>query len=78
MNRSSACKEDSPLLKTAQALGIESFSSPTTSDWMRITCDAVKMGPGQSSRSHKKDEYVLTEEISNGIKTYIRFIEHIK
>lgn len=77
-NRSSASKEGSPLQKTAQNLGIETFSSPTTSDWMRITCDAVKMGPGESSRSHKKDEYVLTEEISNGIKTYIRFIEHIK
>ena len=76
-NRSSASKEDSPLQKTAQILGIESFSSPTTSDWMRISCDAVKMGPGESPRSHKKDEYVLTEEISNGIKTYISFIENL-
>ena len=76
-NRSSASKEGSPLQKTAQNLGIETFSSPTTSDWMRITCDAVKMGPGESPRSHKKDEYVLTEEIRNGIYTYIRFIENI-
>ena len=77
-NRSSASKEGSPLQKTAQILGIETFSSPTTSDWMRISCDAVKMGPGESPRSHKKDEYVLTEEISNGIKTYINFIENLK
>ena len=77
-NRSSASKEGSPLQKTAQMLGIETFSSPTTSDWMRISCDAVKMGPGESTRSHKKDEYVLTEEISNGIKTYINFIENLK
>jgi acetylornithine deacetylase len=77
-NRSSACSEGSPLLKVAQELGLETFSSPTTSDWMRITCDAVKMGPGESQRSHKKDEYVLTEEIRNGIYTYIAFIENLK
>ena len=77
-NRSSACSEGSPLLNVAQELGIETFSSPTTSDWMRITCDAVKMGPGESQRSHKKDEYVLTEEIMNGIYTYIAFIENLK
>ena len=75
-NRSSATKEGSPLLKAVENMGIETFSSPTTSDWMRISCDAVKMGPGESSRSHKKDEYVLVEEIRNGIETYIELIEH--
>ena len=73
-NRSSATFENSPLQKTAEALGIETFSSPTTSDWMRISCDAVKMGPGDSSRSHRKDEYVLVSEIEDGIEKYIEFI----
>ena len=73
-NRSSATFEASPLQKAAESLGIETFSSPTTSDWMRISCDAVKMGPGESSRSHKKDEYVLVGEIAEGIRTYIEFI----
>lgn len=73
-NRSSATFVDSPLQKAAEELGIEAFSSPTTSDWMRISCDAVKMGPGDSSRSHKKNEYVLVSEISEGIKTYIDFL----
>ncbi len=77
-NRSSATFEDSPLQATAEALGIATFSSPTTSDWMRITCDAVKMGPGESARSHKKDEYVLVSEIADGIRTYIEFINKIK
>ena len=75
-NRSSATFENSPLQKTTERLGIETFSSPTTSDWMRITCDAVKMGPGESSRSHKKDEFVYVEEIRNGIQTYIDFINN--
>ena len=77
-NRSSATFEDSPLQAAAEALGIATFSSPTTSDWMRITCDAVKMGPGESARSHKKDEYVLVCEIAEGIRTYIEFINNIK
>ena len=76
-NRSSATVTDSPLQKTAEALGIETFSSPTTSDWMRIDCDAIKMGPGDSSRSHKKDEFVYIHEIENGIRTYIDFINNI-
>ena len=74
-NRSSATRENSPLQRTAEEMGIETFSSPTTSDWMRIDCDAMKMGPGESSRSHKKDEFVFVKEIEEGIRTYIDYIE---
>ena len=77
-NRSSATRECSPLQRTAESLGIATFSSPTTSDWMRIDCDAIKMGPGESSRSHKKDEFVFVKEIEDGIRTYIRFIESFR
>ena len=76
-NRSSATHEGSLLQKTAEKLGIDTFSSATTSDWMRITCDAIKMGPGDSSRSHRKDEFVYTEEIRNAIGTYIKFIRSL-
>lgn len=75
-NSSSATFEESPLQKTLESLEIETFSSPTTSDWMRVSCDAMKMGPGESSRSHKKDEFILKDEIENGIQTYISFIEN--
>lgn len=76
-NRSSATKEDSPLQKTAERMGIETFSSATTSDWMRITCDAIKMGPGESTRSHRKDEFVYIDEVRNAIEIYIEFIEKL-
>jgi acetylornithine deacetylase len=76
-NRSSATHEGSLLQKTAEKLGIETFSSATTSDWMRITCDAIKMGPGDSSRSHRKDEFVTVEEVKEGIEKYIRFIRSL-
>lgn len=75
-NSSSATFEESPLQKTLESLEIDTFSSPTTSDWMRVSCDAIKMGPGESSRSHKKDEFILKDEIENGIQTYISFIEN--
>ena len=77
-NCSSATHEASKLMAVAEQLGIETFSSPTTSDWMRISCDAVKMGPGDSSRSHKKNEYITHCEIQEAVATYIRFIEHLK
>ena len=76
-NSSSATHENSPLQTAAESLGIETFSSPTTSDWMRIDCDAIKMGPGNSNRSHRKDEFVFTSELEDGIKTYIDFINKL-
>lgn len=74
-NRSSATPKGHPLLEQLQRLGIETYTSPTTSDWMRVTCPAIKMGPGESSRSHRPDEFVHIDEIEQGIKGYIRFIE---
>ena len=77
-NRSSATREGSPLLRTAAALGIGTFSSPTTSDWIRLgECDAIKMGPGDSARSHQSDEYIRVDEITQAIDKYIEFIEYL-
>ena len=73
-NKSSATYEESRLQDAAEKLGIETFSSATTSDWMRISCDAIKMGPGESTRSHRKDEFVYIDEIRNAIETYIEYI----
>lgn len=73
-NKSSATYEESKLQAAAEKLGIGTFSSATTSDWMRISCDAIKMGPGESTRSHRKDEFVYIDEVRNAIETYIEFI----
>lgn len=77
-NRSSATPADHQLMHCIGALGVERYTSPTTSDWMRITCPAIKMGPGESARSHQADEYVLVEELEQGIKGYIAFITQLK
>lgn len=77
-NSSSATCKDSPLLKALQQIGMETFSSPTTSDWMRTRCDAIKMGPGESSRSHHKNEFILLDEMDKALENYIRLIESIR
>jgi acetylornithine deacetylase len=64
----------SPLRKAIAALELETYSSPTTSDWTILSCDAVKMGPGDSARSHHADEYILVNEINDAIDKYIQFI----
>lgn len=74
-NRSSATRAGSPLLATAERLGIETYSSPTTSNWMRTRSDAIKMGPGESSRSHRADEFIKVAEIEEAVEKYIEFIE---
>ncbi len=77
-NRSSATPQDHLQMKALKECGIETFISPTTSDWMRLgEIPAIKIGPGDSARSHKADEYILKEEIANGIDTYIMLINSI-
>lgn len=73
-NRARATRTGSPLLATARRLGLELFCSTTASDWLRTRRDTIKMGPGDSSRSHTADEYILADEISAGIEGYTKFI----
>ena len=76
-NRSSATPIDHFIIDAIKGLDIETYVSPTTSDWMRITCPAVKMGPGDSARSHQSDEYILIDEIEQGVEGYIKFVEQL-
>lgn len=76
-NRSSATPQGHILLKALEICGIDKFVSPTTSDWMKINIPAVKMGPGDSARSHQADEYVYINEIEEGIGRYISYINTI-
>ena len=74
LNHASATPQGHPLLKTAERLKIATYVSSTTSDWMRLSIPAIKMGPGDSNRSHKADEFVYRDEIADGLKKYIEFI----
>ena len=78
-NRTSATPAWHPLQKCIELLGIESYISPTSSDWMRIgNIPAVKMGPGDSARSHMADEYITVEELEGGVNGYIAFLTNLK
>jgi acetylornithine deacetylase len=63
------------LVIAATQLGIPQYGSPTTSDQALIPVDSVKMGPGDSARSHTADEYIHITEIEEGIASYIRLID---
>ena len=56
---------------------METFVSPTSSDWARLDIPAIKIGPGESSRSHKADEFITIQEIENGINGYLKIIKNI-
>jgi acetylornithine deacetylase len=65
---------DHPVVQRGLSLGLSVFGSPTTSDQARIPYPSMKIGPGNSARSHTGDEYVVLEEIRGGIETYIRLL----
>lgn len=62
-------------LKVGNRLNLHQFGSPTLSDQALIPYPSIKMGPGDSARSHTADEYIYLEEIKNGIWGYITFLE---
>lgn len=76
-NRSSATPSEHFLMETVRKMGIGTQISATTSDWMKIPWPAIKMGPGDSARSHKADEFIRIQEIEDAIKGYINFIKNI-
>lgn len=71
---SSAIAVTHPIVQRAIKLGISYYGSPTTSDQAVITYPSVKIGPGDSARSHTADEYILISEIEEGFRIYIDLI----
>ena len=75
-NRSSSTPEDSLIFDAVKSSNIESFVSPSTSDWITLgEIPAIKLGAGDSARSHMPDEYINISDIKSGIDGYIHFIE---
>ena len=74
----SAIEPDHALVKTAERLGFHRYVSPTTSDMSQMDFPTIKMGPGDSTRSHRADEWIAIDEITHAIDTYIAFIKSIQ
>ena len=71
---SSSISPEHPFIKKCAAIGLKPFGSPTLSDQALMPFPSVKLGPGESSRSHTADEYIKTSEISSAIDTYINLL----
>jgi acetylornithine deacetylase len=66
-----------PIVQAGIALGLTTYGSPTTSDQSLLDIPSLKVGPGDSARSHTADEFVYVEEINDGIGLYIKMLESI-
>lgn len=64
-----------PLVERCVALGLQSFGSPTLSDQALMPFASLKLGPGQSARSHSANEYIKVSEIEHAIGLYLRLLE---
>lgn len=73
---SSRIADDHPLVKRCLQLGMSPFGSPTLSDQALMPFPSLKLGPGQSCRSHSADEYILISEIEKAIETYVQLISN--
>jgi acetylornithine deacetylase len=75
--KSSSISEDHPIVKAGISLGRKTYGSPTTSDQALLDIPSLKIGPGDSARSHMADEFIYLDEIEQGIDLYIQLIGKI-
>lgn len=67
-----------PLYRAAvYELGLRPYGSPTLSDQALLPFPTLKLGPGESSRSHSADEFILRSEVLAGIDTYVRLLRRL-
>lgn len=75
--RPSFIEDVHPLVQSGKALGLESYGSPTCSDKALMSFPSLKIGPGDSARSHSADEYIFLHEIEQGIKGYFDILGNL-
>ncbi len=73
----SSIHKDHPLVQAGIALNKNLYGSPTTSDKALMSFPTIKMGPGDSARSHSADEFIYVSEIEEGIATYIQLLNKL-
>ena len=76
--RPSGIATSHPVVQAAKMLGKEPYGSPSMSDQALMSFPSVKMGPGQSSRSHTANEFIRWSEIREAIEIYIRILSGMK
>jgi len=71
---SSGIPLDHPLVKAGIEMDMKTYGSPTLSDQALIPFPSLKLGPGDSARSHTADEYIRLSEIEQGIEVYMKLL----
>ena len=74
---SSGISVDHPIVQRGIKLGLSYYGSPTTSDQAVIPFPSVKIGPGDSARSHTADEFILISEIEDGFRIYVDLLNDL-
>ena len=74
---SSSIPRDHAIVRAGKKLGRALYGSPTLSDQSNLTCPSLKLGPGDSLRSHTADEFIRVSEVREGIDLYIELLEEI-
>lgn len=74
---SSSIAVDHPIVQAGLSLGKNIYGSPTMSDQALIPYPSVKIGPGDSARSHTADEFIYLQELSDGVELYIQLLAHV-
>jgi len=64
-----------PIIRKAVEMGMVPYGSPTLSDQAILDCPSLKLGPGESSRSHTADEYVTLKELEQAVPTYMEMLD---
>jgi acetylornithine deacetylase len=76
--KASRLPDGHPLITAAKSLNLDIITSPTSSDQGLIDVPSVKIGPGQSERSHTSDEFIRVSEIYDGIEKFISLLSVLK
>lgn len=74
---SSSISENHPIVVRCKAMGMQPFGSPTLSDQALMPFTSLKLGPGNSARSHSADEYICISEIEDAIGKYVELLEGV-
>ncbi|GAA0729909.1 M20 family metallo-hydrolase [Aquimarina litoralis] len=74
---SSSIPKNHPIVTSGISLGRTTYGSPTLSDQSVLSCPSLKLGPGDSTRSHSADEFIYVKEIKEGVALYIKILEGI-
>ena len=75
---SSHIDENHPVVQKGLSMGLKPFGSPTTSNQALTAFTTIKIGPGDSARSHSADEYIGIDEIKSAIGIYVKHLDGLK